>query len=324
MRKRRFAVLCLGTALCIGLVVEHRRLHRGEYGTGFEEQIVQGDKVYQYDTSVLTYLVMGIDKGREKYEGQYPDEVGLTMADGQADAIFLCVLHTKTGELSVVSLNRNTMTEIAFYNDDGIFLVMQQAQLAIQHGFGREEEESCKLQLGAVQRLMHGIPIHGYLSVDMTVIEQLNQSVGGVTVEVLEDMQTVDPDFIEGNTVCLRDDQAFWYVKYRDTESYASADRRLERQKQFLVGFMDKAMAARQKDMRFPFRLYADCREHLCTDLSPDSMLYLLWQVRQCTVGEDCFYDLPGETRMGVEYEEFYVDEEQLTQLITQLFYEEK
>lgn len=324
MKKKRIIFLFFVVMICIVIIVEHRRLYQAEYGADFNDRIVYGNKEYQYDKSVLTYLVMGIDKGREKYEGQYPEEVGLTMSDGQADAIFLCVLHRKTKDLSVISLNRNTMTDIAFYNEDGIFLVMEQAQLAIQHGFGADEEESCELQVNAVQNLMKGIPIHGYLSVDMTVIEQLNQAVGGVDVKVLENMEEIDPQFAEGNIVHLRNEQAFWYVKYRDTDSYASADRRLERQKQFLVDFTDKAIRKTREDMLFPYQLYTDCREHMYTNISIDKLMFLIWEARQYEINPEHFYNLPGETCMGTEYEEFYVEEEQLTELILELFYKEK
>lgn len=324
MKRKRIIFLFLIIVIGIVIIAEHRRLYQGEYGADFNDRIIYRNKEYRYDDSVLTYLVMGIDKGREKYEGQYPEEVGQTMSDGQADAVFLCVLHGRSKEISIVSLNRNTMTDIAIYNEEGIFLVMEQAQLAIQHGFGGNEEESCELQAHAVQSLIKGIPIHGYLSADMTVIEQLNRAVGGVDVTVLENMEEIDPQFIEGNTVHLQDDQAFWYVKYRDTGSYASADRRLERQKQFLVDFADKAMRKTKEDIRFPYRLYMDCREHMQTNLSIDKLMLLAWKARRYEINPAHFYSLPGETRMGTEYEEFYVDEDRFMELILELFYEEK
>lgn len=324
MKKKRILFLCFIIMTCVVMIVEWKRLYRAEYGTGFKKQIIYGDKEYQFDDSILTYLIMGIDKGREKYEAKYPEEIGQTMSDGQADAVFLCVLRKKTQEIDIVTLNRNTMTDIAFYNEDGIFLVTEQAQLAIQHGFGTNEKESCELQMRAVQNLMYGIPIQGYVSVDMTVIEQLNQAVDGVDVKVLENMEQVDPEFVEGNIVHLQDEQAFWYVKYRDTQSYASADRRLERQKQFLADFAEKAICKTREDVLFPYQLYMNCKGHMYTNLSADKLMYLVRKARQYEINTDHFYSLPGETRMGREYEEFYVDEDKLTEMMIELFYEEK
>nr|MDE6847432.1 LCP family protein [Lachnospiraceae bacterium] len=281
---------------------------------------------YHYNEDLLTFLVMGIyteDLDREIL-GVYTFDPDKKLLEGEADANFLCVFNPKADTVSVISLNRNSMVGIDYYNEDGIYLVREQAQLALQHGFGRDKEHGSILQMEAVQRLMMGIPVHGHVAVDMRAVEQMNHAVGGVEVTVLEDLTKADSEFVQGRKLRLTDDQAFWYVKYRDWQSYASADRRLQRDMQFLQGFIQAAKEQMHEDWLFPYRLYQECDEHIYTNLSTDKIMMLLMMVKDYDVENIQFYSLPGETRMGEKYEEFYVDQAELTEMILELFYEEE
>lgn len=317
MTKRRKICLCIALmAVLIGILyfVEKTRLYSADYSDLFEETVVFHDKTYHYNDKLLTFLVMGIFSW-EKDRG---------LLEGEADANFLCVLNPETKQLNVICLNRNSMTDIDFYNEDGVYLVQEKAQLALQHGFGIDKEQGSVLHMAAVQRLMMGIPIHGHIAVDMRVVEQMNHAVGGVEVTVLEDLPEADPDFVEGKKLRLSDEQAFWYVKYRDWYSYATADGRLERDRQFLEEFVNQAKNKFDEDFLFPYRLYRECGEHIYTNISTDRILMLLMMVKDYDVQNIHFYNLPGETMMGEEYEEFYVDEEELFTMITDLFYIEE
>lgn len=280
----------------------------------FEETIEYQGKTYHYNDRLLTFLVMGI----------YSEDEDRGLLEGEADANFLCVFDPEIKQLNVICLNRNSMVDVDFYNEDGIYLVRDKAQLSIQHGFGVDKEQSSLLHMIAVQRMMMGIPIHGHIAVDMSVVEQMNRAVDGVQVIVLEDLPKADSDFIQGKELCLSDEQAFWYVKYRDWQSYASADRRLERDKQFLDGFVNQAKDKMEEDSLFPYHLYKECGEHIYTNISKDRILMLLMLAKDLEIQDIRFYNLPGETKMGEVYEEFYIDEEGLLDLIIDLFYEEE
>ncbi len=113
-------------------------------------------KVYAYNEDIMTFLFMGIDKDNEVRE------VAEGTDGGQADALFLLVLNPKTGTFQIISVNRNTMTDIRLYDSSGEYLSTVQAQIAVQHGFGNGVEESCEYQVDAVRRLFYNLPIHGY------------------------------------------------------------------------------------------------------------------------------------------------------------------
>ena len=69
----------------------------------------------------------------------------------------------------------------------------------------------------AVSDLLSGIGIDYYISMNMDGVGVLNDSIGGVDVEVLDDFEDV-PEFKKGETVHLTGDLALTYVRGRMSE----------------------------------------------------------------------------------------------------------
>lgn len=274
-------------------------------------------QIYAYNEDIMTFLFMGIDQRSETAR-----EVAEGTDGGQADALFLLALNPHNKTASVIGINRNTMTEIDIYNEEGAYVNTVIAQIAVQHGFGNGVEKSCEYQEKAVSRLFYNLPIHGYAAVNMSAIETLNDEVGGVDVTVLEDMTTASSLFREGDTVHLEGKDALTYVRYRDEEAFASADRRLERQKQYLTEFIKAAKGMAKKDITSVVRLYQAVSPMMVTDISMDEAVYLASQALDYRIGPDDFYMLKGETVMGEQFEEYNIDEKALYELILQIFYE--
>lgn len=274
-------------------------------------------QIYAYNEDMMTFLFMGIDQRSETVK-----EVAEGTDGGQADALFLLALNPHNKTASVIGINRNTMTEIDVYNEEGAYVNTVIAQIAVQHGFGNGVEKSCEYQEKAVSRLFYSLPIHGYAAINMSAIETLNDEVGGVDVTVLEDMTSESSLFREGENVHLEGKDALTYVRYRDEEAFASADRRLERQKQYLTEFIKAAKSMAKKDITSVLRLYQDVSPMMVTDISADEAVYLASQALDYRIGPDSFYMLKGETVMGEQFEEYNIDEEALYELILQIFYE--
>lgn len=285
----------------------------GEWQEGW---VKHKDAVYAYNEEILTFLIMGIDKQDDV------EEVAEGTDGGQADALFLAVLNPKDKSIKVIGINRNTMTDVDTYDNEGEYVSTVKAQLAIQHGFGNGMEESCEYQKKAVANLFYQLPIHGYAAVNMSAVATINDAVGGVDVAISEDLAGVKEDFIEGSKVHLMGENAFWYVKYRDTDIFGSADMRLERQKQYLNSFIDAAKQAVHKDASVVIDLYQAVKPQMVTDVSLDEAAYLAPILADYTYGEDGFYTLAGETVMGEKFEEFYPDEDAMFEMILDIFYE--
>lgn len=275
------------------------------------------DTIYAYKEDILTFLIMGIDKNsdvKEEAEGT---------SGGQADALFLAVMDPGEKTIKVIGINRNTMTDIDVYNEEGAYLTTVSAQIAVQHGFGNGMEESCERQLKAVRKLFYNLPIHGYAAINMSAIPTINDAVGGVQVTVLEDLTQRDQSLVEGESVHLEGESAFWYVKYRDTNVFGSADKRLERQKQYLNEFIGAAKSAMKKNPAAAVNLYQAVSGQMVTNVSIDEVAYLAPLLAEYKFQSDSFYMPEGETVMGDQFEEFYVDEDALYEMILDVFYEE-
>lgn len=274
-------------------------------------------KIYAYNEDIMTFLFMGIDKNSDV------KEVEEGTNGGQADALFLAVLNPHDKTIRLIGINRNTMTDIDVYNQEGSYINTITAQIAVQHGFGNGVEESCEYQVKAVRNLFYSLPIHGYAAINMSAIATINDAVGGVDVTVLEDLTRIDKSLKKDESVHLMGDSAFWYVKYRNTGEFASADRRLERQKQYLNAFVGEAKQAAKQNISIVLDLYKAISSQMVTDVTVDEVAYLVPILTDYQFDSNNFYMLEGETIMGERFEEFYPDEDALYQLILEVFYEE-
>ena len=289
-----------------------------EESAGWKEGWVKyNGQIYAYNEDILTFLVMGIDKNRDV------KEVEEGTNGGQADALFLVVLNPHDNSLSVIGINRNTMTDISVYDDNGAYVNTIKAQIAVQHGFGNGVEESCEYQVNAVQHLFYEMPVHGYAAINMSAIGPLTDMVGGVDVVALEDVKSGNSTVIkEGEEVHLEGDLAFAYIHNRDTKEFGSADHRLERQKQFITTYLQKVKQKTKEDIGFPISVYQSIAPQTVTSLTVDEMTYLVSIAKDYSFNENYLYTLKGETKQGDVFEEFYVDETDLFELILKVFYE--
>lgn len=281
-------------------------------------------RIYEYNDDIMTFLIMSIDKNGEVQNNRDATD------GGQADALFLVVADRGKKEIRLVGINRDTMVNINAYGaygegTDG----SAKAQIAVQHGFGDGKELSCELTRDAVSELFYNLPIHGYAAVNMDAIPVINDAVGGVTLEVLEDIDTdkygksIGKIWREGEEIHLQGMEAYYYVRWRDRERFESARLRLARQKQYLEAFLERARSETKKNIMLPVRLYGDLSKYMVTDISIDETAYLAGELIGYTMDPQGIYTLSGETKKGDAYEEFYPDEEALKALMIAVFYRE-
>lgn len=288
-----------------------------EEAAGWKEGWVKyNGQIYAYNEDILTFLIMGIDKTKDV------KEVAEGTNGGQADALFLVVLNPHDDSLSVIGINRNTMTDVSVYDNNGSFVNTVKAQIAVQHGFGNGVEESCEYEVNAVQHLFYEMPIHGYAAINMSAIGPLTDMVGGVDVVALDIKSGNSTVIKEGEEVHLEGDLAFAYIHNRDTKEFGSADHRLERQKQFITTYLQKVKQKTKEDIGFPISVYQSIAPQTVTSLTVDEMTYLVSIAKDYSFDANYLYTLKGETKQGDVFEEFYVDETDLFELILKVFYE--
>ena len=204
-------------------IVEQREDSIEESSEIWEEGWIRyNGKIYAYNEDILTFLFMGIDKNTEVKEVE-------NTKGGQADALFLLVLDTKTKEAEMIGINRDTMTDIMVYGDYGAYIKSTNAQIALQHAFGDGGKNSAEYTVDAVSKLMYQLPIHGYCALNMVAIPVVNDAVGGVEVTCLEDLTKYDGTLVKNENITLMGKSSFWYVKVRDVNEFNSNGSRLDR-----------------------------------------------------------------------------------------------
>lgn len=112
-------------------------------------------------------------------------EEGGTVGDGkagQADALFLLVLDTKTGKSRLIAISRDTMTDVNVYSTLEILSEREKLQLCLAYTYGDGKEKSCENTVRAVSRLFYGMPVAAYAALDLDAIAVLTDAVGGVEV----------------------------------------------------------------------------------------------------------------------------------------------
>ena len=291
-----------------------------------ENLILYQGKTYAPNEDIITILAMGIDKETVDTVGgqSWESEEGSYLSGGQADALFLLVINPHDKTVKVVTINRNSMTDIDVWDRNGNYKGQFIRQIALQHGYGYGDEESCLRQVRAVSRMFHDIPIHSYVAISMDVVPKLNDALGGVTVEVPDTI--VYPEYNmnlhQGETVTLYGEQAYWYVRLRDENVFNSNQVRQNRQIQYLTALALKAKEQATSDIRVVLQLYQTVSAYMVTDIDLSAFTYLVTEIKDYTFDTDSIQTLKGEVFQGNRFEEFYVDDAALQELIIDLFYE--
>ncbi len=283
-------------------------------GENEEYDVIYNGEEYVYNDDIITLLVLGIDK-MDKVK---PAANGID--GGQSDGIYLFVMNPHTKKIDLIAVHRDTITKIWIYDKNGEYLYSGRAQICLQHGYGDGMELSNERAKEAVSNLFYGLPIHSVSSINMGAIAQLNDAVGGVTVEALETFTFGENSFTQGETVTLKGSAALAYVKWRDTSQHYTASKRLERQKQYLNRFASQALTKIKTDVGVIVDVYDIVKDYVVTDLSLDEMTYLGTESISYSFGK--IYSLEGTVDTSRKYERYYLNEEAFQKLIIDVFYE--
>lgn len=276
--------------------------------------IVRDGVKYFPRQDITTVLIMGIDEFGEVHAFA-PNTAG------SVDMVALLVFDEKTQSASVLSLNRDTMMTIRTLDDKGKPNGSFVGQLAYAHKYGTGLEDSCENTKSVVSDFLYGIKIDYYLSMNMDAISLLNDAVGGVTVNVVDDFTSIDPSITMGE-VTLHGDQAVTFVRSRKQLGDQLNVSRMERQKVYMDAFLKQLREKTKASESFALTTYAEVSPYIVTDISSNVFSSMLQRYAEYSLEELVIPE--GENVLGERYMEFYVDEEKLDELILRLFYAEK
>ena len=312
----------LAAAVVVNKLNEQKNYHvtganSVDVGAGYRYTEYNGKK-YQYNNRVTTLLYAGLDSFDElKQTATYGDKA-------RADSIMLIVLDEASKKMSVVAINRDTMTEVHRFSRNGGDLGTYVTHLGYAYANGDGGTASCENLKTAVSTLFNNLPIDGYMVSNQTSIVMINDLVGGVTVTVPNnDLATKYPELTEGNIVTLDESNVRAYVQQRDTAVDFSNEGRIERQKSFVLSFMDEFGTLVKENSMQVWDELEECSNWMQTDITKNRYLSLADAFSQTNLAPDSYYILEGEDQLGELHDEFYYDEDALQELIIKLFYRE-
>lgn len=270
-------------------------------------------QAYALKEDLETVLLMGVDK----FDGDTPEGY---LNNQQADFLLLLVMDEENQTCTPIQLNRDTMTEIQILGVNGDPAGTFTGQLALAHTYGSGQEDSCENQVLAVSNLLYGMEIDHYVSLTMDGVAILNDLVGGVTVEVLDDFSGIDDTLVQGETVTLYGQHALTYVRTRGGLEDSTNLHRMERQRQYLAGLQDQLKKAAQSDSDFSLDALLQVNEYMVSDCTVNQLSDLINSMATFEI-ED-IRTTEGTAQVGEEYMEFTVDEDALQQLVLEVFYD--
>ncbi len=277
--------------------------------------IIYNGKKYQFNENITSILFIGVDK--EKLEDNAAETYG---ENGQADVLLLLALDTSNGNMKAIPISRDTMIDVNQYSVSGQYLGVSKEQICLSYSYGDGREKSCENTVTSVSRLIYGMPINSYVAVDLKAIKILNDSVGGVTVTVNEDIDLFDKKLKKGDTVNLKGEYALKYIRGRG-DSLSANNERMGRQKNYMQAFYKTVLAKTKKDITTPVKLYNKILDYKISNLSVADISYLTQCIIKNGVNEMNFVSIPGKNVAGEKYVEYYADTAALYDIVVDVFY---
>jgi len=260
---------------------------------------------YRYNDHLTNFLFLGIDK-RELVDTQKGQ------ADaGQSDAIFVLSMDRMSGETTMISIPRDTMTYITGITEETQEPVLIYDHISVQYGYGDGKHESCNLTKDSVSSILYSLPIQGYCAIALDALGVLADEMNGIKVTVPNDsLYFKDDRFTPGSVVSLNKNNIETFLRVRDINTTDSALYRLDRQKVFLKAFLEQVRSGYDGDQEMVTRMYDEIHPYMVTNMGNDQFVKLMKGVN--AKDEVAEWTLPGEGVQTETYDEYHVNEDEL------------
>lgn len=266
---------------------------------------------YQFNKNIATLLFMGIDNRELK------DNATAGTA-GQADALYLFTYDVRSGNIKVLCLNRDIMTDISRYDESGKYYDTSTKQLCLAYAYGDGKKLSAENQVTAVERLIYNVPIYSYYAIDLSAIKILNDDIGGVTLTP----EYTFGSFTKGQQITLKGDLTEEFVRTRDISLLDDNLRRMDCQRQYINAFAGQIIPAISNNFNIPMKLYQDSSKYTVTNIDVSMLTYLASSLALKHSGMELvtisgqYKDNPNDL-----FAEFELDQDKFFETILSLFY---
>ena len=298
-------------------IVESQIGDHGDWGKVAEPEetlLLLDDEGWVYTDEVKTYLLIGTDATNKGSDGPRGE---------MADFLMLFVINRTQNSFGFIQLNRDILMDVPVLDENGEMTGTYPEQLCTAHWYGRTEEERSANTVKAVSMLLGDLPIDGVYSINMDDIGAINSAIGGVEIEMTEDLTKVDKEFTKGAKVLLTDDQAEKYVRARMEVGEGTNVERMDRQLNYMEAAYNRVVHQLREQPAYINTLYQELEDRIYTDQSGDSLNEFTEYI---TKGENRgFLRFDGEAREGdtlkdgVKHTEFILKEGTLKETLGKL-----
>lgn len=271
-------------------------------------------KTYTYNKDVVSILVTGYDN-----DFQATGKQGISLAD----ANFLVCIDTKTNDIKVCAIPRNSITDVDVYKD-GTYSYTDKMQLCLAYIASKNTEPlAAENTVKSVRNIFYGLPITYYAAFNEEVLKEIVDELGGVKVTV---KQTVPGTRMrKGSELILSGDEAWRYLSWRDTDVDESALDRQARQMEFVQALFAQLKGA---DASKYVGLFNAVSKHMVTNLGSSEITYLASNLAAGAKGQVSYSQLKGTTTWakdatGEELERYNLQNGSVKKTALDLFYTE-
>jgi len=235
-----FVACITGLAVLLMLVycgIDGKDSGMPEYSDVPDGRICLGTEIYIPQEHIETCLVIGTDEDSR-----------------QADFLALITADCEEESLQILYIDRNTMTDIPAADDSEGF-----GRIAFSYSYGSSRDSRCRNTVRTVEKLLGGIKIDHYISLDINSIGIINDRLGGVSLTS------------EDAVVTLTGKQAVEYVKYPDEENTDPSEL-LKRRKQYAKALQDMILEEKQENPDVVLQILRSVVNQMESDFSAAEM----------------------------------------------------
>ncbi len=227
----------------------------------------------------ITFLVLGVDEGE------------------RSDNMMVCKYFGSTGKISILSIPRDTRTEVAGHGLD---------KINHAHAYGGHD-----LSLEAVNNLLN-MNIEYYVRVDYNLLKEVVDTIDGIDIFIPE-----TKDFWSEGMHKLYGEEALEFVRYR-TGYYNQDFGRMASQQEFLKQILVK-MKETKSIVAFT-KMIKSGMDNIDTNISKQDMLSYGLELKNIDTSKLKMETLPGESQRinGISYVILY--EDQIPKILEDLF----
>ncbi len=285
-----------------------------------EPEIEAGGVSYARKKGLATYLFMGIDLAGTAVasDEEYQDT-------GCADTILLYIVDEAAKTYRILQINRNTMAVVDVLNIYGRPVTQLTQQICYAYCYSAVASANCENVERAVSRLLGGIEIDGYISLQYGAIPEVNDTLGGVAVKIEDDFSQEDPVLVKGETVTLEGDHALHYLRGRMAVGDGSNSSRMRRQMVYLSAFTARLkQEIRGGNSNIINKLYDAAEPYMISDMSMGAISNMVLKCVGYSQGKTV--SLTGKAqrvtyKTGITNEEYTVEQSTIDEAVLDLFY---